>query len=280
MSSVEYQTKEIPIADIFSDPEFNCRGETISPMDVRALAADIEANGLMSPIIVQPFKHGKQHYRVVVGHRRIRAFQNLKRETIPCFVKEDLDEHSAGVLNLSENLKRKDLNILQEARALERLYKLKGWTIGDTAEELGVSGGWVQVRFNLVELPFEIQEKAAAGYLTQAHIKDLYGLPRDQQFSAVAKIIDAKIRDSKKSITIDKPKGKKGKQKKIRSTTEIARMQDFVYESLGPGLLAQMIGWIGGFVNNEDIFEALEKQFKKEGKLFKLPEWYEESNQE
>src|SRR5690606_1891994 len=116
-------------------------------------------------------------------------------DVIPCMVKSGLDEVQARILNLGENLKRKDLNILQEARAISHLHEF-GVPRDHVAAELGVSSGWVQTRYYLLELPEDIQEECAAGVINQAQIKQLYTLrdKPDQQFEAVKKIKDAKAR--------------------------------------------------------------------------------------
>ena len=64
---------DIPLAEIFSDDEFNCRGQ-IAPLDVLDLAKSIQQVGLQQPIIAQPWSeiHGK-HWRIVSGHRRYKA---------------------------------------------------------------------------------------------------------------------------------------------------------------------------------------------------------------
>ena len=49
----QYQTIMIPLKEVYSDNDFNCRGP-IAPIDVAELAQDIQMNGLQFPITVQP----------------------------------------------------------------------------------------------------------------------------------------------------------------------------------------------------------------------------------
>src|SRR3990172_2037191 len=91
--------QDVPIKKIFSDPLFNCRG-AIAPIDVVELARDIERNGLLQPIVVIPYLNTASNYKVyefkvILGHRRLKAHEVLKLETIKCIVKTEVDENKA-----------------------------------------------------------------------------------------------------------------------------------------------------------------------------------------
>jgi|SRR5215831_7206355 len=132
------QIVELPVEMIYSDDNMNCRGR-IAPYDVLELARSIEKSGLLSPIAVQPYDSVPGfRYRIILGHRRHKAFQVLKRETIPCVVKDGLTEVQVRILNLQENIERKDLNVLQEAHAIQK-FKLAGYTLAEVANMVGMS---------------------------------------------------------------------------------------------------------------------------------------------
>src|SRR5262245_14130389 len=108
----DYTAVMVPMDQIFSDDDFNCRGR-IAPIDVIDLAKSIEEVGLQQPIVVQPYKHPlnpKILYRIMAGHRRFMAFRVNKSDKIPAFIREGLTDFEARLLNLTENLKRQDLN--------------------------------------------------------------------------------------------------------------------------------------------------------------------------
>lgn len=162
---------EIPLDEIFHDEHFNCRG-FIPPSDVIGLADEIMELGLLQPITLQPWDKVKgKRYRIVCGHRREAAFQYNRAQkggpaTIPSIVRPNLSETQALILNLGENLNRKELNFMQEARALQRL-KDAGMTQTDTASTLKQTRPWVQVRFYALDLPIDIQDEIVAGYVSQ-----------------------------------------------------------------------------------------------------------------
>ena len=199
-----YTTSAVPMNKIHYDQSFNCRGQII-PMDVIDLAKDIDKNGLLQAIVVSEYSAEKKvetefDYLLVAGYRRYTAHRVLERDTIECKILPEMSEVDARFMNLSENTQRTDLNILQEAKALMRLFEL-GVPEPEVGERLGKSRGWVQIRFILLKLPEEIQEECAAGILTHKQIRDVYTHYRadgkDAAFEIVRRLKDAKLKGGK-----------------------------------------------------------------------------------
>ena len=120
----QYQAYPIPATTIYYDAAFNCRGE-VTLQSVKELADSIaQAGRLICPVAVQPWTGEPGcEYRLIVGHRRFRAVTAfLKWTEIPAYICEGLSDHEARMLNVVENLQRKSLNILEEARAIQNLY--------------------------------------------------------------------------------------------------------------------------------------------------------------
>jgi ParB/RepB/Spo0J family partition protein len=265
---------QIEIATIFADPTFNCRGTAIAPIDVVDLAKDIEAHGLQQPIVVQPYDKYKPEifkYRVISGHRRYTAFKVLKRETIPCVININLTEAQALVLNLTENLHRKDLNVLQEAKALERL-KMAGMSVSEVSKELGKSTTWVSVRYQLLELHEHIQNAAAAGFINQAQIRQLHQLPdMKQQLDAAAKIKKAKSRGEKPPKINPNQKKRNILKAKQRDRDDIFWMQDHIQEFVGNNFGTRCLAWAAGEITDFELFQAIQEEAHQSGKTYNIP---------
>lgn len=121
--------------------------------DLSELTASIKMHGLINPVTVTPEKEGKG-YLLVAGGRRLAACVALEMEEIPVRIfPEPLSELDLRLLELAENLQRKDMT-WQEANSLQReIHRLQlarhgkpvpgqegtGWTLEDTANMLGVS---------------------------------------------------------------------------------------------------------------------------------------------
>lgn len=271
----EYTVIEVPLEQIWSDDEFNCRGR-IAPMDVVDLVKDIDRNGLQFPIAVQPIRDVKSEdapdarFRIVAGHRRYHSFKILKRVSIPAMVKVGLTEVQARLLNLGENLKRKALNILQEAKAIERLRNL-GLNRRQVGEELGVSTSWVQVRFNLLDLPEVIQEEAAAGMLNQHQIKELYSLEgKDAQFEAVKTIKNARLR-GEKGVSVAKSPEQDPFKKRRQPRSVVQGMINHMAKNIGCGLHTRVLAWANGEINSAELYFDIKHHATENGKEYNIP---------
>jgi ParB/RepB/Spo0J family partition protein len=149
LTMTQDQIMDIPLNQLHADEEFNSRGP-IDPFEIRELIESIASKGLLQPIAVYPYndnerKKYNKKYKIILGYCRYAAHQALKKEVITCIVKPWMDVTTARVLNLTENIRRKDLNILQEAKSLEN-FKNAGWTMEMVAKQLNVSRSWVQNR--------------------------------------------------------------------------------------------------------------------------------------
>jgi ParB family chromosome partitioning protein len=272
-----YNVEIVPTHLIYSDDEFNCRG-SIQPFDVKDLAQDIQENELQFPIAVQPacdveggVPNGFE-YRIIAGHRRFMAFRVLKRTEIPAMIKKGLSEVQARIHNLSENLQRKELNILQEARAIKRL-KDYGLVQEATAQAIGRTRSWVQIRYNLLELPEVIQEEAAAGILNQSQIKQLYSLKTpEEQYEAVRKIKTALI-NGQKGISVAKPPKADPYKKKRRQKNEVEEMiRHIAKESpIGFGLATRALAWANGTINTAELYMDIKAEAAKLDKPYRIP---------
>lgn len=263
----------INLSDIFSDPSFNCRG-SVAPVDVIDLSRDIEKRGLQYPILVRPLVQGEPQadrykYKIISGHRRYMAHRVLSRETIPAFVREGVDESQALFMNLAENIHRKDLNVLQEAKALERL-KLSGFSATEVAKELGKSATWVYVRYELLELPIEIQEAAAAGFIKNTQVRGLHKIrDRKSQLETARKIKGARIK-GEKVPAITKPR-KDMFKKKARDRDDIFMMQEYIQSIIGNNFGTRCLAWASGEIPSIELYRDIRDLAYKADIPYELP---------
>lgn len=277
-----YQVVEMPMTVIYHDDSFNCRGP-IAPMDVHDLVVSIDKHGLQFPITVQPIEDvqdtterarliaaGYTH-RIIAGHRRHKAVSVLNKTSIPAMIRKGLTEAQARILNLSENFDRKDLNIMQEAKALEALERA-GVPRDTVAREIGKSSSWVQVRYYLLRMPVEVQQEAAAGLLNQYQIKQLYSLidTPDLMFEAVKKIKEAKQKGEKVE-DVGKRKAKSTDIKKERKRSEIFDMMEVIAKSIGNGRDTRALAWASGEISTAELFSDIARISKEQGKHFLPP---------
>lgn len=122
-----------------------------------ALAASIERHGLLQPICVREIR--ANHYEIIAGERRWRAFRHLGRVVIPALV---IRADDPATLALIENLQREDLDGLETATALMTLLQERGLTHEQLGILLGKSQAYVSRMLGILELPRRILEEYAA----------------------------------------------------------------------------------------------------------------------
>jgi ParB family chromosome partitioning protein len=130
------EVREIPLDDLVIG-KAQVRKRDVGK-DIGELAESIRVMGLLEPIVVAPAeKPGK--FEIITGQRRFLAHKQLGRRTILAGVlDEKVDEATAKVLSVTENLVRRDLNSRDLIDVCTALYKKYG-TIGAVAQETGLS---------------------------------------------------------------------------------------------------------------------------------------------
>ena len=136
--------------------------------DVAELAQSMHANGLLQPIVAR--RTGTDSRLVVVaGHRRLAAALRLGWTTVPVIVRRDMRPDDVLAAMLVENGQRRDLDPIEEARALSRLQsQTPGISHRSLADRVGRTQVHVSSRLALLSLPIEEQEMLRAGQMNLA----------------------------------------------------------------------------------------------------------------
>ena len=139
--------------------------------EMKELAASIKDVGVLQPLIVRKFgsEGDKISYEIVAGHRRWRACKSIDRDEVPCVV-VSLNDEEAKLTQITENLHRKNLNPMEEARAFHALWK--DGVAGEAqriAEMVGKDAKYVYRSLELLKLPKRAQEALEKGLISAAH---------------------------------------------------------------------------------------------------------------
>jgi ParB family chromosome partitioning protein len=206
----------------------------------------------------------------LAGFRRFTCHEILGRKTIKAILCNDMTEQDAAILNLRENIFRKDLNILEEAKAIRKLLGL-GMSDKAVAKEFKKSQPWVAIRVKLLLLPEDIQKVAATGLLTQAQIRDIYDLDTpEKQYAAIRNIKDAKAR-GEKVILHAKVKHESANVKRQRGRSEMFVMQGFIQDTIGNNFGTRCLAWAAGEISDKELFDEIRELADARGKFFNTP---------
>ena len=111
-------------------------------------------------------------YEIVMGESRWRAAGMAGLEVIPSIVREGLDDNTHLRLAIVENVKRRDLDPMELARAYRRLADT-GMSQNEIAGDVHQSQEHVSNQMRLLDLPPDIQERIQRRELTVSHAKAL-----------------------------------------------------------------------------------------------------------
>ena len=142
------------------------------------LADSIRRHGVLQPLLVS--EDGAGGYLVIAGERRWRAAREAGLKTVPAVIRERLGARDELALALVENLQRRDLSALEEARAFEHLRSEHGLSQVEIANQVGMDRSTVANALRLLRLPEKIQEMVESGLLSAGHGRALLALSDDQ----------------------------------------------------------------------------------------------------
>jgi ParB family transcriptional regulator, chromosome partitioning protein len=145
---------------------------------IRELADSIREHGVLQPVLVRELPSGS--FQLIAGERRWHASRQAGLSDIPCRVVDVIDQ-TACELALEENLKRKDLNDIEKARAFRRYLDEFGSSIEELAKQLSMSRPAVSNILRLLELSEPVQTALSQGKISAGHARAMIKLDEIEQ---------------------------------------------------------------------------------------------------
>ncbi|MFH1201470.1 MAG: ParB/RepB/Spo0J family partition protein [Candidatus Omnitrophota bacterium] len=150
--------------------------EDFSSEALAELVSSIKEKGVVQPVLLRPQGAG---YELIAGERRVRAAKALGLSEIPAIIRE-ADDKTALEFSLIENLQRRDLNPMEEAKGYQYLIDDFGFSQEEVADALGKSRAVVSNTLRLLKLSKKIQEYLRIGKISMGHARALLAI-EDQQ---------------------------------------------------------------------------------------------------
>ncbi len=170
-SQEEKKVIELKLDDIIPN-RFQPR-EVFDEDALKELADSIKEHGVIQPVIVRKFG---DKYELIAGERRCKASSLAGKTTIPAIIRESDDNESAK-LSLLENLQRKNLSAIEEARTYKRILELEpSMTQEALARTLGRSQPMIANKLRLLSLPEEVQDSLIKNQISERHARSLLNL--------------------------------------------------------------------------------------------------------
>ena len=169
----KYQTVMRRVADLKPHPRQAELFADLPDHELQELAEDIDKHGVKHPLDILP------NNVVVGGHQRLRALKLLRKKTARCRILHylaDADEHEVIQYIVNDNLLRRQLTQLEQARLYRELLKLERGDSGRDvdvrgdlrdrlASQFGVSGRTLDRWEKVLDSPREVQDAYSRGQL-------------------------------------------------------------------------------------------------------------------
>ena len=154
--------------------------------ELQELAQSVGEYGVLNPLTVR--RRGGA-YELIAGERRLRAARIAGLTEVPCIVME-ADLQQASLIALVENLQRRDLDFVEQARGIAQLIRLFGLRQEECARKLGKSQSAIANKLRLLRLPEDVLMGLRNANLTERHGRALLRLETpEQQRAALAQFI-------------------------------------------------------------------------------------------
>lgn len=138
------KVRHIAVSDIKFNPHTPRHPFTVAKL--RTLAEDIKVNGILQPISIC-VNNGR--YELVSGEKRLRAAHLAGLKKIPCLVVHTNNEESP-LLHTMETLRRKDLNMFEEAKYFALFIRQFNFSHDEAALLLSKPTGYILEKLSLL----------------------------------------------------------------------------------------------------------------------------------
>lgn len=157
---------------------------------LKELAVSIKEHGVIQPIIVRNIGN---KYEIIAGERRYKASAMAGLTTIPAIIR-NLDDKESSKVALLENLQRKNLNPIEEAKTYQKILELDQMTQEELAKTMGKSQSAVANKLRLLSLTDEVQDALLKDQISERHARTLLNVKdADTQKKLLKEVISNRL---------------------------------------------------------------------------------------
>ncbi len=164
------QVLNIPIEDIIPN-RFQPR-LSFDEEGLKELASSIKEHGIIQPLVLRRLN---DKYEIIAGERRYKAAKMAGLASVPGIIAEMDDKRSAEVA-IVENVQRRDLTSIEEAKSYKALLDKGYLTQEELAKKMGLSQSAVANKLRLLSLAPAVQDALMEGKISERHARSLLTL--------------------------------------------------------------------------------------------------------
>ena len=191
------------------------------------LANSIKEHGIIQPLILRDLG---SKYEIIAGERRYKASTLAGLTEVPAII-GSMDDQTSAELALIENIQRKDLSAIEEAKSYKKILDMGNFTQEELAKRMGKSQSTIANKMRLLSLTNEVQVALMNNLISERHARCLLQIKdEDKQKEVLNKIITDRmnVRDTDDYIKnmlgiskVDSPGQNSNKPEKISNISDI-----------------------------------------------------------
>lgn len=179
---------QVPIEDIIPNrfqPRLNFDEKALNE-----LSSSIKEHGIIQPLVLRRLG---DKYEIIAGERRYKAATLAGLLSVPAVVTE-MDDNTSAEVALIENIQRKDLTSIEEAKSYKNVLDRGYLTQEQLAKKMGLSQSAISNKLRLLNLADEVQDALLKEKISERHARSLLSLNnKEEQVSWLNRIINERL---------------------------------------------------------------------------------------
>ncbi len=186
--NTESQILNVPIEDIIPNrfqPRLN-----FDEASLKELSASIKEHGIIQPLVLRRLG---DKYEIIAGERRYKASKMAGLTSVPAII-SSLDDKKSAEVAIVENIQRKDLSSIEEAKSYKALLDKGYLTQEELAKKMGLSQSAISNKLRLLSLSENVQKAIMENKISERHARSLLQLiDAKEQDKWLNKIIEERL---------------------------------------------------------------------------------------
>lgn len=170
---------------------------------LKELSESIKQHGIIQPLVLRRLGN---KYEIIAGERRFKAATMAGLRQVPAII-SDIDDNKSAEIALVENIQRRNLTPIEEAKSYKNLLDRGYMTQEQLAEKMGVSQSSIANKLRLLNLAPEVQDALLQEKISERHARSLLVLPKEEQAKWLQKILTKRLTVRQLDLEIKKAKG-------------------------------------------------------------------------
>lgn len=187
-NKIENTILQVPIEDIIPN-RFQPR-LAFDDASLQDLASSIKQHGIIQPLVL---RRKNDKYEIIAGERRYKAAKLAGLASVPAII-SNLDDNASAEVAIVENIQRKDLTAIEEAKSYQALLDKGYMTQEELARKMGLSQSTISNKLRLLTLDESVQNAILEGKISERHARTLLKVSNHEtQKMLLNKIINERL---------------------------------------------------------------------------------------